>query len=90
MQYFVGLARSPFSSWVKLSVVLNTHSSLYYHQECIQDADILMTTIEKPKTRIDVTVDSAIQVRMNENKHIMWQIVRAVIFFGYSGSPSSG
>ena len=84
------IVNRPFSSWGKVCVVLNVHSSHRYHQECIQDADILKTTIEKLATRIDVMADSAIQVRMNENKHIMWKIVHAVIFLAKQSLPFRG
>ena len=34
--------------------------------------------------------NSTIQVRMNENKHIMWQVVCAVIFLAKQGLPFLG
>ena len=37
-----------------------------------------------------MTANSTIQVRMNENKHIMWQVVRAVIFLAKQGLPFLG
>ena len=47
-------------------------------------------TIENPASRIDVMTDNSIQARMKENRHIMCQIVRAVIFLAKQGLPFRG
>ena len=59
----------PYSNWVKISNALSNHSLLRYHQECLQDADILKATIDNPTSRIDIMTDKSLQARMNENKH---------------------
>ena len=68
----------------------NNHSSLQYHHECVQDADIFKGTIDNPSSHIDVMANSALQIRMNENKHIMHQIVRAIMFLAKQGLPFRG
>ena len=84
------LVNRPFSNWVKISNSLSNHCSLCYHRKCVQDADILKTTVDNPASRLDVRVDSALQVRMRENKHIVQQIVRAVIILAKQGLPFRG
>ena len=57
----------PFSNLFKLNKTLNNHSMVNYHWHCLQDADILKSTIiDNPARHIDVMASSAI--RMNENK----------------------
>ena len=84
------LVNKPFSNWVKLSDALNTHSKLLYHRDALQSADVLKTTIENPSSRIDVIVSSALQSRIAENKHILKQIVRAILFLVKQGLPFRG
>lgn len=62
---------------------LSTHSNHSYH--VLQSADVLKSSIENPASRIDVMVSSALQSRIAENKHIVRQIVRAVIFLAKQG-----
>ena len=75
------LVNKPFSNWVKLSDVLKIHSKYFYHRVALQSTDVLKSTIENPSSRLDVMVSSALRTRIAENKHILHQIVRAVIFF---------
>ena len=84
------LVNRPFSIWVKLNKILNNHSMVNYHRHCLQDVDILKSTIDNPARRIDVMASSALQIRMNENKHILRQIVRAIIYLGRQGLPLRG
>ena len=84
------LVNRPYSNWVKISNALSNHSLLRYHQECLQDADILKATIDNPTSRIDIMTDNSLQARMNENKHIIRQIVRAIIFLAKQGLPFRG
>ena len=84
------LVNKPFSNWVKLSDALNTHSKLSYHRDALQSADVLKTTIENPSSRIDVIVSSALQSRIAENKHILKQIVHAILFLAKQGLPFRG
>ena len=79
------LVNKSFSKWVKLSETLSNHAKLAYHHDCLQAADILKTSIEKPASRIDVMTNQALQSRMAENKQILCQIVRAIIFLGKQG-----
>ena len=46
---------------------------------------ILKATVDNPASRIDVMASSTLQVQMNENKQIMRQIVRAVIYLAKEG-----
>ena len=84
------LVTRPFSNWGKLSTTLMNHSEHIYHRECLQDADILKSVTDKPACRLDVRANSAIQVRINENKHILRQIVCAIIYLGKQGLPFRG
>lgn len=47
---------------------VNRPSKHLYHQEDLQSADTLKSTIENPTYRIDVMTSSALQSRMAENK----------------------
>ena len=53
----------------------------------MQYTDILKNSIENPGLRIDIMVSSDIQMRMNENKHIIRQIVCAIIPGGMQRLP---
>ena len=50
----------------------------------------MKSTIENPASRLDVMVDNSLQARMNDNKHIIRQIVRAVAFLAKQGLPFRG
>ena len=80
----------PFSNWVKLSEVLQNHSKLTYHRDTVQSADVLKISIENPASRIDVQMSSSLQSQMAENKHILRQIVRAVLFLAKQGMAFRG
>ena len=70
---------SPFVSF------LSNHSKLLYHQESLQDADVLLDKIQMPASRIDVMCTNSLWSRMAENSHIFHQIVRAVLFLSKQG-----
>ncbi len=84
------LVNKLFSNWVKLSETLSTHSKHSYHRDALQLADILKTTIKKPASRIDVSVSSSLQSRIAENKHIVRQITRAILFLAKQGIALRG
>lgn len=84
------LVNRPYSNWVKISNALSNHSSLSYHRDCLQVADILKDTTESPASRLDVMVDKSLQARMNENKQIIRQIVRAILFLTKQGLSLRG
>ena len=46
--------------WSKISNAVGNHSSLSYHKECIQDADILKATVDNSASRIDVMASSSV------------------------------
>ena len=60
---------------------MSNHSSLLYHLDCVQYTDILKNSIDNPTSRIDVMANSDTQMRMDENRHIIRQIVHA--FFSW-------
>ena len=68
----------PFSNWVEISISLTKHSKHLYHRDSLLSADTLKTTTENPSGRIDVTMNTTVQAQMEENKHILHQIVRAL------------
>ena len=84
------LVNKPFSNWVKLNDVLKTHSKHLYHRDALQSAEVLKSTIENPASRLDIMVSSALQSRIAENKHILQQIVRAIVFLAKQGLPFRG
>ena len=53
-------------------------------------ADTLKTTTENPSSRIDVMMSTTVQAQMEENKHILHQIVRAIMFLARQGLPLRG
>jgi hypothetical protein len=84
------LVNKPFSNWVKLSDVQSNHSKSPYHRDAVQSADILKTTIETPTTRIDVMTNRALQVRMEQNKHILCAIAHTILLLAKQGLPFRG
>lgn len=84
------LVNRPFSHWVKISNALKSHSQLSYHRSCAQLAEITKSTIENPASRIDVMSSTALQLRIQNNQHIIQQIVRAIIFLAKQGLPLRG
>ena len=70
----------PFSNWVTISNMLASHSSLHYHRHCLEMADALKSSVDNPATRVDVMFGGTIQKQINENKWIIQQIVRAILF----------
>ncbi len=80
----------PFRNWVKLSDTLATHAKHKYHAHSMQDADILKATIDNPSSRLDVMIDSALQDRRTTNKHILQEIVRAILYLTKQGLPLCG
>ena len=79
------LVNTSFSKWVKLSETLRKHAKLAYHRDYFQAADILRTSIENPGSRINVMTNQALQSRIAESKHILHQIVCAVMYLGRQG-----
>lgn len=84
------LVNKPFSNWAKLSFTLNKHSSLAYHRDCMVKADALKSTVQNPGSSINVMINSSLQKRMDENRHIIRQIVRAVVYLAKQGLPFRG
>lgn len=84
------LVNRPFSNWVKISSTLKSHSQLAYHRDSLQLADVTKTAIENPATRIDAMTNTALQSRIDTNKHILQQIVRAITFLAKQGLPLRG
>ena len=56
----------------------------------MQYTDILKNSIENPASCINIMVSSDIQMRMDETKHIICQIVCTIIFLGKKGLPCCG
>ena len=69
---------------------MHTHSGHLYHRDALQLADVLKSTIENPASRVDVTLSSALRSRIEENKHILRQIVRAILFLAKQGLALRG
>ena len=80
----------PYHNWSKLSHALSDHSLLAYHRNCLQEADTLRATMNYPTCRVDIMTNASVQVRINENKHIIRQIVRAVLLLAKQGLPFQG
>ena len=76
---------------MKISQTLSSHSKLVYHRDCVRAADALKDAITNPSTsRIDVISDTRLQARIAQNKHILKQIVRAILFLGRQGLAFGG
>lgn len=57
----------------------------------MQAADALKSSIVNPtSSRIDIISDSRLQTRIAQNKHILQQIVRAILFLGKQGLAFRG
>jgi len=84
------LVNRPFFQWVKVSDTLTSHSKAAYHSDCLQAADVLKATIENPNARLDVIQSTALELKIDENKHILFQIVHAALFLGKQGLALRG
>lgn len=84
------LVNKPFSNWVKISDTLRTHSKYSYHLDALQSADTVKMTIENPASRLDILASSTLRARITENKHILRQIVRAILFLAKQGMAFRG
>ena len=84
------LVNRSYSNWSKIGNALSNHSYLLYHLDCVQYTDILKNSIDNPASRIDVMANSDIQMRMDENRHIIRQIVCGILFLGKQGLPFRG
>lgn len=71
------LVNVPFSNWVKISDTLAMHAKLKYHISALQDVDTLRTTIENHNCRL---VSNSLQDHLATNKHVLLEIVHAVIY----------
>ena len=80
----------PFSNWVKTSCSLLSHSKLQYHLDCVELADAMKGTIKKPDRRINVISNEVLQKKIDENRQILRQIVRAVVYLGKQGIAFRG
>ena len=85
------LVNKPFNNWVKIIDILKTHSSHVYHCDCMQAADTLKASITNPlSSRIDMISNTQLQGCVAQNKHILKQIVRAILFLGKQGLSFHG
>ena len=84
------LVNRSYSNWSKIGNALSNHSSFLYYLDCVQYTDILKNSIDNPASRIYFMANNDIQMRMDENRHIIRQIVRAVPFLGKQGLPFRG
>ncbi len=80
----------PFSNWIKISSALLDHSKLKYHHDCLQLAEALRGSILNPASRDDVMINNALQLAINKNRHILRQIVRAILFLAKQGIAFRG
>ena len=74
------LVNRAFSNWIKTSSTLASHFSLHYHWHCLAMADSLMSSVNNPAARVDTMFSGAVQENIEENKHIIRQIVRAIVY----------
>lgn len=84
------LVNKAFNNWSKLSTTLMNHLTLKYHHRCIQDAEILTSIIETPQSHIDVSISTTLSQRIQDNKLIIHEIVRAILFLAKQGLPFRG
>ena len=76
------LVNAPFRNWVKISDTLATHAKHRYHFHSMQKADTLKAAVNKPDTRVDVMVSTALQDRLATNKHNFYKRWYVPYFFG--------
>ena len=69
---------------------MSNHAKLAYHHDSLQAADVLKTSVENLNSRIYVMTNQAVQSKIAENKHIFFQIVRAITFLCKQGLPLRG
>ena len=84
------LVNVPFRNWFKVSDALATHAIHKYHRNMMQAADTLRATVDNPDSRLDVMVSGVLQDRLANNKHILEEIVRAILYLTKQGLPLRG
>ena len=80
----------PFRNWVKLSESLAAHAKHTYHAHCMDEADTFRAVVDNPDSRLDVMVRTVLQDRLTTNKHILQQIVRAILYLTKQGLALRG
>jgi hypothetical protein len=56
----------------------------------MEEADTFRAVVDNPDSRLDVMVSTALQDRLARNKHILRQIVRAILYLTKQGLPLRG
>ena len=56
----------------------------------MQAADTLRTPVDNPDARLDAMVSSVLQDRIANNRHILQEIVRAILYLTKQGLPLRG
>ena len=69
---------------------MTKHSKHLNHCDSLLSADTSKTSIEHPSSRIDVMMSHTVQAQMEEIKHILYQIVCAIMFLARQGLPVWG
>ena len=75
---------------MKLSNALATHTKHKYHAHSMQELDTLRTVVDKPDSRLDVMVNTALQDLLATNKHILQEIVCAPLYLTKQHLPLQG
>ena len=61
-----------------------------YHLESVTTAQALKVSTEDTSRRIDVITNTSLQRQIDNNKHILEQIVHAILFLGKQGLAFRG
>lgn len=76
------LVNTPFTKWTKLSEVLKNHAMGAHHSSAMIDSETFKNTIETPETTLPCLMSAEKQKRIDENKHIIKLIAKAVLHCG--------
>lgn len=76
------LVNRPFTKWTKLSNELNLHDSFQYHVKSMVVSNSFVNSIEHVERTLPCILDKTRLQRIDENRHILKFISKAVLFCG--------
>ena len=76
------LVNKPFTTWVKVHNIVDSHASNNYHIRAVEDALDFQCSIEQPQRNIDVRMNTELFHCMEENRHIIKCCAESILYCG--------
>ena len=84
------LVTFPLVNWKDAVADMNTHSRLEYHLTSEAKMDAFLRTMEHPSERIDMSLSTAMQERVQKNRAVITSIVKCLELCGRQGIALRG